>query len=47
MNEYTVLSPFLYPQILECVTVNLTLVYAIFAYVNIKQTNVDTILVRS
>ena len=34
-------------QILECVTINLTFVYALFAHAHIKQTNLCTILVRS
>ena len=32
-------------QILECVTINLTLVYAALAYANIKKTDVGNILV--
>lgn len=34
-------------QILECVTINLTFVYALFAHAHIKQTNLCTILVRN
>ena len=34
-------------QILECVTINLTFVYALFAHAHIKQTNLCTILVRT
>ena len=32
-------------QVLECVTINLTFVYALFAYVHIKQTNVNRLMV--
>lgn len=34
-------------QILECVTINLTFVYALFAHAHIKQTNLCTILVST
>ena len=43
---FGVLSGWFSPQILQCVTVNLTLVYALLAYARIKKQDFTNILVR-